>query len=196
MVNLITIGWAAELSGTAKDNTNSNNVNTVQDTQGLGVSLRQDPVYSRLGRCLAHVHRKERTSTLYPWSNLCPDWAIFRNVFPVNFCLHCGPHMTEINAEKMTTSAKSRILRPFSSTIFVFLNHFPFPRWFRPYADRSGDRRSRETILKIAQSATTPPLPLSKVSFWLNQKLAFRQSLSPECIIFTFSDFVWPRLYL
>ena len=37
----------------------------------------------------------------------------------------------------MAAKAKSRILRQFSSTI-------PFPRWFRSYADRSGDRRSRD----------------------------------------------------
>ena len=38
---------------------------------------------------------------------------------------------------------------------------FPFPRWFRPYADRSGDRCSRETILRIAQSGHRLSLELS-----------------------------------
>ena len=93
---------------------------------------------------VAGAHHLERTSTLYPWSNLCPDWAIFRNVFPANFCLHCGPYMTELNAEK--NGGQTEGSHPSS----VFLNHFcPFPRRFQPYADRSGDRRSRETILKI-----------------------------------------------
>ena len=47
--------------------------------------------------------------------------------------------------------AKSRILPS------VFLDHFPF----RPYADRSRDRRSREKILKIAQSGHGLSLRLS-----------------------------------
>ena len=85
----------------------------------------------------AGAHHRERTSTLYPCSNLCPDWAIFRNVFPANFCLHCGPYMTEINAEK--NGGQSEVPHP----SFVFLDHFlPFPRWFRSYADRNGVRRS------------------------------------------------------
>ena len=93
------------------------------------------------------AHHPERPSTLYLWSNLCPDWAIFRHVFPANFCLHCGSYMTELNVEK--NCDQSEVLYPSS----VFLNHFcPFPRWFRPYVDRSGDGRSRETILKIVQS--------------------------------------------
>ena len=104
----------------------------------------------------ARAHHPERTSTLYPWSNLCPDWAIFRNVFPTNFCLHCGPYTTELNAEK--NGSQSKVLHPLS----VFLNHFlPFPHWFRPYADRSGDRYSRETILKITQSGHRLSLRLS-----------------------------------
>ena len=57
---------------------------------------------------------------LYPWSNLCPDWAIFRNVFPANFCLHCGSYMTELNVEK--NGDQSEVPHPSS----VFLNHF-FP---------------------------------------------------------------------
>ena len=48
--------------------------------------------------------------------------------------------MTDINAKKMATKAKSRIIRPFCSTIVFSVD-------FRPYADRSGDRRSQETIL-------------------------------------------------
>ena len=62
-------------------------------------------------------------------------------------CLHCGPYMTEINAEN--NGGQSEVSHPSS----VFLNHLsfssticPFPRWFRPDADRSGDRRSRETM--------------------------------------------------
>ena len=55
------------------------------------------------------AHQLERTSTLYLWSNLCPDWAIFRHVFPTNFCLHCGPYITEINAEKMATKVPFRV---------------------------------------------------------------------------------------
>ena len=57
--------------------------------------------------------------------------------------------------KKMAAKTKCCILRPFSSTIFSF------PRWFRPYTDRSGDRRSRETILKIAQSGHRLSLTLS-----------------------------------
>ena len=50
--------------------------------------------------------------------------------------------------KKMASKVKSRILRP-------------FPRWFRSYADRSGDRRSRETNLKIAQPGHRLSLRLS-----------------------------------
>ena len=82
----------------------------------------------------AHLH--------YPWSNLCPDWAIFRRVsceLLSGTAVRIWPNST---LKRMVTKAKSRIL-----------NHFcPFLRWFRPYADSSRDRRSRETILKIAQS--------------------------------------------
>ena len=93
------------------------------------------------------AHHPERPSTLYLWSNLCPDWAIFRHVFPANFCLHCGSYMTELKVER--DGDQSEVPHPSS----VFLNRFcPFPRWFRPYADHSRDGRSRETILKIAQS--------------------------------------------
>ena len=101
------------------------------------------------------AHLPERPSTLYPWSNLFPDWAIFRNVFPANFSLHCGPYMTEINAEKKWRPKRS------PASFVRFPQPFPFPRWFRSYADRSGDRRSRETILKIAQSGHRLSLRLS-----------------------------------
>ena len=84
-------------------------------------------------------------STLYR-SNLCPDWGIFRNVFPTNFCSTAVRMWTKSTLKTVAAKGKSRILRPLSR------NHFPFPRWFRSYADRSGDRRSQETILKIAQS--------------------------------------------
>ena len=57
--------------------------------------------YQTGAKCiLPGAHHPKRPSTLYPWSNLCPDCAIFRNVFPANYYLHCGPYMTEINAEK------------------------------------------------------------------------------------------------
>ena len=108
--------------------------------------------------CLAYAgaHYPERPSTLYPWANPCPDWAIFRHVFPANVCLRCGPHITEINAEK--NDDQSEVPHPSS----VFLDRFwPFPRWFRPFAGRSRDRRSRETILKIAQSGHGLSLRLS-----------------------------------
>ena len=91
-------------------------------------------------------HHPERTSTLYPWSNPWSDWAIFRNVFPANFCLLCGPYMNEINAEK--NGGQREVPHPSS----VFLDH----------VDRSGDRRSRETaILKIAQAGHKLSLRLS-----------------------------------
>ena len=132
----------------------------------------------------AGAHHLECTPTPYPWSNLCPDWAIFRNMFPANFCLHCGPYMTEINAEK--NGGQSEVPHPSS----VFLNHFcPFPRWFRPYADRSRDRRSRETILKIAQSGHRLSLRLSmgdvRSGWWApaiswKEKFAFDQLLGPK----------------
>ena len=81
---------------------------------------------------------------------------LFLDMFPANFCLHCGSYMTELNVEK--NGHQSEVPHPSS----VFLNHFcPFPRWFQPYADRSGDRRSRETILKIAQSGHRLSLRLS-----------------------------------
>ena len=81
---------------------------------------------------------------------------LFLDMFPANICLRCGPHITEINAEK--SGDQSEVPHPSS----VFLDRFcPFPRWFRPYADRSGDRRSRETILKIAQSGHGLSLRLS-----------------------------------
>ena len=99
--------------------------------------------------CIIHTrhtypgaHHPERPSTLYLWSNLCPDWAIFRHVFPANFCLHCGSYMTELNVEK--NGNQSKVSHPSS----VFLNHFcSFLCWFRPYmyADCSRDGRSRET---------------------------------------------------
>ena len=60
--------------------------------------------------------------------------------------------MTEINAEKnkiKKNDDQSEVPHPSSAFLNLF---FSFPRWFQPYADRSGDRRSRETILKIAQS--------------------------------------------
>ena len=86
------------------------------------------------------------------------SWAIFRNVFPVNFCLHCGPCMTEINAEKNGGQSAKRSPASFVRFPQPF---YPFPRWFRPYADRSRDGRSRETILKIAQSGHRLSLRLS-----------------------------------
>ena len=48
---------------------------------------------------------------------------LFSDVFPANVCLHCGPHITEINTEK--DGDQSEVLHPSS----VFLNRFcPFPR--------------------------------------------------------------------
>ena len=83
----------------------------------------------------------------------------FRNVFPANFCLHCGPYMTQITLKNMATKARSAKRSPAS---FVrFPQPFSFPRWFRPHADRRWDRPSRETILKIAQSGHRLYLRLS-----------------------------------
>ena len=77
-----------------------------------------------LGRTRRHLawagaHHPERPSTLYLWSNPCPDWAIFRHVFPANFCLHCSPYMKTLKKN----GGSSEVPHPSS----VFLNHFcPF----------------------------------------------------------------------
>ena len=52
----------------------------------------------------------------------CAQTELFLEMCFPQTCLHCGPYMTEINAEKNVgqsakREAKSRILRPFSSTI-------------------------------------------------------------------------------
>ena len=100
----------------------------------------------------------QEPSTLYPWSNLCPNLELFSEMyFPwtsVSTAVRIWPKST---LKKMAAKARSEVPHPSS----VFLDHFAFPRWFRPYADRSGDRRSRETILKIAQSGHGLSLRLS-----------------------------------
>ena len=124
--------------------------------QASNVSCSPTNLESRTDCLRSGAHHPERPSTLYLWFNLCPDWTISRHVFPANFCLHCSSYMTELNVEK--NGDQSEVLHPSS----VFLNHFcTFPRWFRPYADRSRDGRSRETILKIAQSGHRLSLRLS-----------------------------------
>ena len=94
----------------------------------------------------------------------------------------CCPRAVRIwpksTLKKMAAKAKSRILRPFSSTVFV-----SFRVGCRSYADRRGDRRSRETILKIAQSGHRLSLRLSmgdgRSRWWapanLFQQLLFRK---------------------
>ena len=42
---------------------------------------------------------------------------LFLELFPANFCLHCGPYMTELNAEN--NGGQSEVPHPSS----VFLNH-------------------------------------------------------------------------
>ena len=68
---------------------------------------------------MSGAHYPERPSTLYPWANPCPDWAIFRHVFPANACLCCGPHITEINAESPASFV--RFPQPFLSLSALIL---------------------------------------------------------------------------
>ena len=68
---------------------------------------------------------------LYPWSNLCPDWAIFRNVFPA--------------LKKMLAKARSRFFvrfpQPFlflSALISVILG----PQWRQTFAGNNSKNSS------------------------------------------------------
>ena len=72
-------------------------------------------------------------STLYPWPNLCPDWAIFRNVFPANL----SPLQSVCDRNQRWK--KWRPKRSPASFVCFPQPFYPFPRWFQPYAHRSGD---------------------------------------------------------
>ena len=95
-------------------------------------------------KIVAGAHYPERTSTL---SNLCPDRAIF------SWCVS-RELLSQLWSvyDRTQRWRKWRPKRSPASFVCLAQPYFPFQRWFRPYTERRGDRRSRETILKIAQS--------------------------------------------
>ena len=88
----------------------------------------------------------QEPSTLYSWSNLCPNLELFLEMyFPWTSVSTAARVWPKSTLKKMAAKAKSRILRPFSSTISPFRVDFGHLR-------TAAETRSRETILKIAQS--------------------------------------------